>query len=155
MPRDSQRKFYSRGGRGKLESELPCGTYIQHKSETKNTRPFKFKRLQKSTPICKNTFQGDQRNFSSNRNVKIFENLGKSYKRFKNPKHSRGLFHIDFVETLYQPRTPIRAKLNQVQEELLSQEVKEMLEKGAIRQTIHCKDEFVSHLLLVSKNDGG
>ena len=54
VPRDGQRKFYSRGRRGKLESEPPCETYIQHKFETKNTRPFKFKRLQKSSPICKN-----------------------------------------------------------------------------------------------------
>ena len=45
------------------------------------------------------------------------------------------------------------AKLNQVQEKLVSQE-KEMLEKGAIREAIHCKDQFVSHLLLVLK-DGG
>ena len=30
-----------------------------------------------------------------------------------------------------------------------------MLEKGAIREAIHCKDQFVSHLFLVSKKDGG
>ena len=64
-------------------------------------------------------------------------------------------YSIDFVETPYQPRTPIRAKLNQVQKELVSQEVKEILEKRAIRETIHCKDQFVSHLFLVSKKDGG
>ena len=63
-------------------------------------------------------------------------------------------YSIDFVETPYQPRTPIRAKLSQVQEELVSQEVKKMLKKGAIRETIHCKDQFVSHLFLVSKKDG-
>ena len=59
------------------------------------------------------------------------------------------------METPYQLKTPIRAKLNQVQEKLLSQEVKEMLEKGAIREAIHCKDQFVSHPLLVLKKDGG
>ena len=59
------------------------------------------------------------------------------------------------METHYQPRTPIRAKLNQVQKELASQEVKEMLENGVIRETIHCKDQFGSHLFLVSKKDGG
>ena len=61
----------------------------------------------------------------------------------------------DFVETPYQPRTPIRAKLNKVTEKLVLQEVNEMLEKGAIRETIHCKAQFVSHLFLVSKKDGG
>ena len=59
------------------------------------------------------------------------------------------------METPYQPRTPVKAKLNQVQEELISQEVKEMQEKGAIREAIHCKDQFVSHLFLISKKDGG
>ena len=62
---------------------------------------------------------------------------------------------MDFVETTCQPRTPINEKLNQVQEELVSQEVKEMLEKGTIRETIHCKDRFVNHVFLVSKKDGG
>ena len=94
MRRDGQRKFYSRGGRDKLESEPPCDTYIQHKSETKNIRPFKFKRLPKSSPICKNTLPGDQRNFPPRRKVKIFfEKLGKIYKRFNNPRHSQGLFY--------------------------------------------------------------
>ena len=64
-------------------------------------------------------------------------------------------YSIDFLETPYQPKTPIRATLNQVQEEIVSQEVKEMLEKGAIREAIHCEDQFVSHLFLVSKKDGG
>ena len=30
-----------------------------------------------------------------------------------------------------------------------------MLEKGAIRGAIHCKDQFVSHLFLVSRKNGG
>ena len=64
-------------------------------------------------------------------------------------------YSMDFVETPYQPKTPRRAKLNQVQEQIVSQEVKEMLERGAIREAIHCKDQFVSHLLLVSKKDEG
>ena len=62
---------------------------------------------------------------------------------------------IDFVETPYQLRIPIRAKLNQVQEKLVSQEVKKMLEKDAIREAIHCKDQFFSHLFPVSKKDEG
>ena len=94
MPRGGQRKFYSSGGRGKLESQPPCDTSIQHKSEIKNTRPFKFQRLQISSPICKNTFQGDQKNYSSGRKVNIFfEKLRKSYKRFNNLKHNQGLFY--------------------------------------------------------------
>ena len=76
MPGDGQRKFYSRGGRGKLESQSLCD--IRHKSETKNTRPFKFKQLLKRSLICKTTFQGDQINFSSGRMVKsIFWKTGK------------------------------------------------------------------------------
>ena len=64
-------------------------------------------------------------------------------------------YPIDIVETPYQSRTPIRAKLNQVQEELVSLEVKEMLEKVAIRETIHCKDQFASQQSLLLKKDGG
>ena len=38
VPRDGLRKFYSWGGRGKSESELPCDTYIQHKPK-KHQKP--------------------------------------------------------------------------------------------------------------------
>ena len=48
VPRDGQRTFYPTGERDKLELQPPCDTSIQHKSETKNTRPFKFRRLQKN-----------------------------------------------------------------------------------------------------------
>ena len=65
VPRNGQRKIYFQGRKSKLESQLPCDNSFQHKSEIKNTRPFKFKRLPKSSPICKNTFQENQRNFSS------------------------------------------------------------------------------------------
>ena len=64
-------------------------------------------------------------------------------------------YSIDFVQTRYLPKTPIRAKLKQIQEELVSEEVKEMLENGARREADHCKDQFVSHLFLVLKKDGG
>ena len=59
------------------------------------------------------------------------------------------------METPDQPRTPIRPKSNQVQEELVSQEVKEMLKKGPVREVIHSKNQPVSHLFLVSKKDEG
>ena len=62
MPRDGQRKFYFMKGDGKLESQSPFNTYIQCKSETKNTKPFKFDRIPKSSTICNKTFQEDQRN---------------------------------------------------------------------------------------------
>ena len=55
-------------------------------------------------------------------------------------------YSIDFAETPYQQRTPIRAKLNQVQEELVSQEVKEMLEKGALREVFRTIFYFCSKL---------
>ena len=45
--------------------------------------------------------------------------------------------------------------INHVQEELVSQEVKEMLEKGALMEVIRYKDHFVSHLFQVSKKNGG
>ena len=59
---DGQRKFNFMGGDCKLESQSPCNTYIQCKSETKKTKPFKFNRIPKSSTICNKTFQGDQRN---------------------------------------------------------------------------------------------
>ena len=37
---------------------------------------------------------------------------------------------MDFVETPYPLKAPTRAKLKQVQEDVVSQEEKEMLEKG-------------------------
>ena len=64
MPGDDQRNSYSRRGRDKLESQPPCNISVQHKFETKNARPFKFMQLE--------TFQGDQRNFSSGIKVKVF-----------------------------------------------------------------------------------
>ena len=59
------------------------------------------------------------------------------------------------MEGPYLPKAQIRATLKKVQEELLSQEVKEILEKDAIKKSIHCKDQFVSYPFLVSKKDGG
>ena len=91
---EGQRKFYYRGGIGKIESQLPCDTSIHHKSETKSIRPFKLNQLPKSLPICKNTFQGDQRNFSFGRKAKIFyEKLGKSQRLFYRPEADLGLLH--------------------------------------------------------------
>ena len=64
-------------------------------------------------------------------------------------------YSIDIVETPYQPKITIRAKLNEGQEQLVSQEMKKRLEKGVVGEAVHCKDQFVNHLFLVSKKDGG
>ena len=155
MPIDGQIKFYTREGRGKLESEPPCDTYKQHKSETKHTRPFKFKRLTKSVANCKKTFQVDQRNFSSDMKVKIFfEKVGKSYKQFNNPKHSQELFYRLCGDSL-PTRDTNKGKIKLSSGRTCTTRGKEMPEKGSIREAIHYKDQFIVHLLLASKKDGG
>lgn len=90
-PRDGQRRFFSRGGRGKQPKlQPPYDTLSQQDIKSKNTRPFKFKRIQKHSPICKNAFPREQGKFSSSRKIKIFlEKLGKSNKRQNNSKHSK------------------------------------------------------------------
>ena len=151
----AKENFIPRGGRGKLESQLPCDTYIQHKSETKNTRPFKFKQLPKNSPNCKTLFKETREIFPLAGRLKYFL---KNWEKVTNDSTILSIvkgYSIDFVETPYQPKTPIRGISNQFQEELVSQEMKEMLEKGVIREVIHCEDQFVSYLFLVSKKDGG
>ena len=139
---------------GKQEVNWNQKPLHQHKSEMKNTRPCKFKRLPKSSPSCKNTFQGDPRNSSSSRKVKIFfEKLWKSYKRFNISKHSQGLFYRLCRNSLLTKKTK-KGKINQAQEELVSQEVKKMLKKDAIREAINCQDQFFRRLFLVLKKDG-
>ena len=43
---------------------------------------------------------------------------------------------------------------NKDQKELINLEVKKMLEKGAISNVSNQEGEFLSHILLVGKNDG-
>ena len=58
LPRDGQRKFYSRGGRGKLESHPPCDTYIQHMSQkTKTPDLLNLNNCQKVHPFVKTLFK--------------------------------------------------------------------------------------------------
>ena len=64
-------------------------------------------------------------------------------------------YSVDFAETPYQPKITIRAKLNEGQEQLVSQEMKKMLEMGVIGEATHSKGQFVNHLFLVSKKGGG
>ena len=64
-------------------------------------------------------------------------------------------YSVDFAETPYQPKITIRAKLNEGQEQLVSQEMKKMLEMGVIGEATLSKGQFVNHLFLVSKKGGG
>ena len=80
--------------------------------------------------IIKNTFEGDQRNVSSGRKVKIFL---KNWEKVTNDSAILSTvkgYSIDFMDIPYQLKTPMRAILNQVHEEFIWQQVNEMLEKG-------------------------
>ena len=110
---------------------------------------------QKVHPFVKTLFKETRENFPLAGRLKYFL---KNWEKVTNNSTILSIvkgYSIDFVETPYQPRTAIKAKLNQVQEKPVPQEVKEMMEKDPIREEIHCKDQFVSHLSLVSKKDGG
>ena len=50
------------------------------------------------------------------------------------------------------PKSPV---LNQVEKQLVDQEVKEMLSKGAIQKVKPTRDHFISNIFLVPKKDGG
>ena len=104
---------------------------------------------QKVQPFVKTLFKETRKTFLLAGRLKYFlKNWGKVTNDSTILSIVKG-YSIDFVQTPYQPKAPIRAKLNQVQEELVSQEEKEMLEKGTIREATHCKDQFVSRLFLV------
>ena len=73
VPRDGLRKFYSRGGRGNLELQSPCEASIQHKSETKNTRPFKLLfNYQKVQPFVKTLSRKTRENIPLAERLKYF-----------------------------------------------------------------------------------
>ena len=64
-------------------------------------------------------------------------------------------YKIAFMETPNQTRSPFQSPLNQEEEEMISTEVQEMLQKGAISNvTGSCQDQFLSNLFLVAKKDG-
>ena len=87
--------------------------------------------------------------------VKIFfEKLGKSYKRFNNPKHSQELFYRLCGDSL-PTRDTNKGKIKLSSGRTCATRGKEMPEKGSIREAIHYKDQFIVHLLLASKKDGG
>ena len=103
---------------------------------------------QKVHPFVKRLVKETRETFPIAGRLKYFL---KNWEKVTNDSTIQG-YSIDFVEIPYQPRTQIRSKLNQVQEELVSQVV------GDIRETIPCKDQFLSHLfsaILVSKKEGG
>ena len=128
-----------------MESKPPCDISIQHKSETKNTRTFKFKQLQKSSPNCKKIFKKNGETFPLAGRLKYDSTIQSIFKGYS----------MDFVETHHQTKSPVKENLNQVEEEVVSQEVKNMLEKSVIRKVVHVKNLFISNLLLLSKKDGG
>ena len=137
-----------------MESELPCDTSsISTKPKTSDL--LNLSNYQKVHPFVKTLFKETRETFPLSGRLKYFL---KNWEKVTNNSTILSIvkgYSIDFVETPYQPRTAIKAKLNQVEEKPVLQEVKEMMEKDAIRQEIHCKDQFVSHLFLVSKKDGG
>ena len=58
------------------------------------------------------------------------------------------------------PKTPNLSNLTEYQKVQpfvikLFKKTREMLEKGAIKEESYCKEQFVTHLCLVSKNNGG
>ena len=63
-------------------------------------------------------------------------------------------FEIPFLEKPYQTKLPNPPVLNQKQSNLVREEVKEMLLKGAIQKVTQCKNHYISNLFLISKNDG-
>ena len=81
--------------------------------------------------------------------------LGKSNKGPVGPKYSEGVRNRIFIKTPSNPK-PYPAQLNQTQQELVSQEIKDMISKGAVTelQTLPVGG-FLSTLFLVPKKDGG
>ena len=65
-------------------------------------------------------------------------------------------YEIEFISQPYQYKRPHPNQLNQVQQELVSQEISEMISKGAVTE-IQTPPEggFFSTLFLVPKKDGG
>ena len=65
-------------------------------------------------------------------------------------------YEIEFSLKLHQTQKPYPAQLNQTQQELVSQEIKDMISKGAVTelQTLPVGG-FLSTLFLVPKKDGG
>ena len=61
---------------------------------------------------------------------------------------------IDFQEEPFQERVPNQAQMSMQESELINQEVKPMLRKGAIH-LVHSKEsQFLSNLFLVPRKDG-
>ena len=64
-------------------------------------------------------------------------------------------FEIPFLENPVQGKPPNPPILNQEQSNLVKEELKEMLLKGAIQPLPPCKYQYLSNLCLVSKRFGG
>ena len=63
-------------------------------------------------------------------------------------------FETPFLENPVQEKSPNPPVLNQEQSKLITEELREMLLKGAIQSVSLCKDQYPSNLFLVSKRDG-
>ena len=64
-------------------------------------------------------------------------------------------YQIIFLGEPVQSKFPHSAKMNAEQIQLVNQEVRSMLKKGAIQKVIHSPREFISNLFLVDKTDRG
>ena len=65
-----------------------------------------------------------------------------------------------YIQCNLKPKTPNLSNLTEYQKVQpfvikLFKKTREMLEKGAIKEESYCKEQFVTHLCLVSKNNGG
>lgn len=64
-------------------------------------------------------------------------------------------YKIQFMEEPYQKKVPQEPKFQKEEEEIISKEVQDMLEKGAITQVIPEVDQFLSQIFVVDKKGGG
>ena len=63
-------------------------------------------------------------------------------------------YKIPLLNTPIQKKLPIQ-NLSQQQVQLVTNELQDLLRKGAIHKSSHCDGEFLSNVFLVAKKDGG
>ena len=62
---------------------------------------------------------------------------------------------VELFETPHQVKPPQAHKFSTPEKELIEKEIKELEEKGAIKQVSQVQNQFLSNLFLVKKKDGG
>ena len=114
-----QRKFYSRGGRGNWNQNpyVTPTSIISLKPKTPDL--LSLSDYQKLHPFKKTLFKEIREIFPLAGRLKYFLKHWEKLTNDSTILTTVKSFSIDFVETPYQPRTPIRAKLSQVKEELV------------------------------------